>query len=316
MRISTLTVATALALASGGDAARACTSSSTTPSTYQWHLGAARYDGAEPGESNGPATVALSIVPGTSTMGTFFECVAEWPESWEGFYEDGNIIWSDCIWAGNGQTYDTAVAFAMDWKNRTLYISHTYDCSDQQGSNALATGSVHLDMDCATNTDNSTSCMLKGDGASITTTGALARAQTDTCEDNTQRYQSWQLENWRRKYEMVPGSPDATPLTDSGPSFTLRNMANTDVFNCSTNGNQRETIDGTCQLTSEGNITTIAWFRFEPRRDVIVISQRWYCPDSGIFDTNGVGYVQATCSREGNVLSCSSNPIWIGTKTL
>ena len=65
-------------------------------------------------------------------------------------------------------------------------------------------------MDCATNSDNSTSCMLKGDGVSITTTGALARAQTDNCEDNTVRYQSWQLENWRRKYEMVPGSPDAT----------------------------------------------------------------------------------------------------------
>lgn len=78
----------------------------------------------------------LEVLPnGTST---FFECVAEWPEPWAGWSPvDGNIIWSDCIYSGAGPTYDTAVAFALDWKTRTMYLSHTFTCSDQQGLVAL-----------------------------------------------------------------------------------------------------------------------------------------------------------------------------------
>ncbi|KAI0838583.1 hypothetical protein F5Y06DRAFT_49931 [Hypoxylon sp. FL0890] len=314
MRNGLLTFATAVSLTLAVSASRQCGSGANAPSKYQWHVGAARYDGADPEESDGAATVAVSIVPGSSTMGTFFECVAEWPESWAGWYEDGNIIWSDCIWAGNGRTYDNTVSFAMDWKNRTMYLSHTFTCSNGQGTEALATGSIHLDMDCTTNTDGSTSCMLKGNGLDATTTGSLARLGADSCADNSQRYQSWQLEKWQRQYEMIPGSSSSMPESDTGPSFVLRNMANTDLFNCSTLGTQNSTSDGFCKLATEGNKMTTASFHFDPQLDILTVNQHWNCSDSSLFDAVGVGYVQATCSREGNTLSCTSNPVWIGTK--
>ncbi|KAI1386027.1 uncharacterized protein F4822DRAFT_360675 [Hypoxylon trugodes] len=312
MRNSLLAFAAAILLASGADADRACGSANAS-STYQWRLGAARYDGPEPGDSNGSATVAFSIVPGSSTMGTFFECVAEWPESWQGWYEDGNIIWSDCIWAGNGRTYDTAVSFATDWKNRTLYISHTFPCSDAKGTDALATGSVQLDLDCTDSAEDGSSCTLKGNGQDITTKGSPARLAADSCTDNSQRYQSWQLENWQRQYEAIPGST-AGPQSDTGPSFVLRNMANTDVFNCSPSGNQNSTFEGTCLATAEGSSTTSATFSFDPKIDVLIINQHWNCSETSLFDATGVGYVQATCNREGNLLTCTSDPLWIGTK--
>ncbi|KAI2465374.1 hypothetical protein F4781DRAFT_438848 [Annulohypoxylon bovei var. microspora] len=315
MRNGLLFLATALAVTQA-DGERVCGSSNNASSTYEWHVGAGRYDGPGPGQSDGTATVALSIVPGTSATGTFFECVAEWPGSWAGWYEGGNIVWSDCIWAGNGQTYDTAVSFAMDWKNHTMYISHTFACSDIQGSDALATGSVQLDMDCTSSTDDSEICMLKGSGLAVTTKGGLAHVETDACADDSQSYQSWQLENWQRQYELIPGSSSATPDSDTGPSFTLKNMANKDVFDCSTSGSKNSTFDGTCQAAPEGNSTTTAEFHFDSQLDILTITQHWNCSDSSSLDATGIGYVQATCERAGNMLSCSSAPLWIGTKTV
>lgn len=124
----------AFLLSSGASAARACGSGSTA-STFQWRVSDARYDGAEPGDTTSSATVAVSIVPGDTAYGTFFECVASWPEDWEGWVggDRSNIIWSDCIWAGNGLTDDTTVSFAVDWANRTMYVSHTFSCSDAEG---------------------------------------------------------------------------------------------------------------------------------------------------------------------------------------
>ncbi|KAI1077114.1 hypothetical protein F5B20DRAFT_553234 [Whalleya microplaca] len=318
MRNGLLACATALSLP-GANAARAC-GSTTAPSTYQWSVGAARYDGAIPSDTNGSATVAVSIVPGNRPMGTLFECVAEWPESWAGWYEDGSdIIWSDCIWAGNGLTYDTTVSFALDWKNRTMYVSHTFACSDIEIPDALATGSIQLDMDCTTDDEGSSSCTLvsasDGSSLSVSTTGGPARVDAgSTCTDNSERYQSWQLEQWSRQYELLPGS--SSPSSDTGPSFTLRNMANTDVFDCSTSGSQDSTFDGTCTPVAEGNSTTTATFTFDPQLDILIVTQSWDCGDSTSFDAVGVGYVQATCSREGNLLTCTSDPLWVGTKTV
>lgn len=128
-----LTAIAALALSPRVDAARVCGSSNAT-STYQWRVSDARYDSAGTSDSSSPATVAVSIVPTNRPYGTFFECVASWPEAWKGWHDDGdNIIWSECIWAGNGFTDDTTVSFAMDWANKTLYVSHTFACSDAQG---------------------------------------------------------------------------------------------------------------------------------------------------------------------------------------
>ncbi|KAL7624105.1 hypothetical protein AAE478_005662 [Parahypoxylon ruwenzoriense] len=314
MRNGLLAFATALSLTSGANAARAC--GNAAEASYQWRLGAARYDGADPGRSDGSATVAISIVPGNRTMGTFFECVAEWPESWAGWYEDGNIIWSDCIWAGNGPAYDTAVAFAFDQKNQTMYISHTFDCSDKKGTDALATGSVALDMDCTTPEGDSTSCTLNSNGLDIVTKGGPAHLEAGTsCADNSEKYQSWQLEEWRRQYELAPGST-AQPSSDTGPSFTLRNMANTDVFDCSPSENKNNTFDGTCKSAAEGNSTSTATFHFDRTIDILTITQSWNCSDSSSFDVVGVGYVQATCSREKDLLTCTSSPLWIGTGTV
>ena len=133
MRFGSFAITAASFFASGAAAARVCGSGSTS-STYQWRVSDARYDGALPDDDNGAATVAVSIVPTNRAYGTFFECVASWPEAWKGWHDGGdNIIWSDCIWAGNGFTDDTTVSFAMDWPNRTMYVSHTFGCSDAQG---------------------------------------------------------------------------------------------------------------------------------------------------------------------------------------
>ena len=134
MRKDLLTTIAALAFSSRAGAARVC-GGGTATSTYQWRVSDARYDGADPNsDSSGAATVAVSIVPTNRAYGTFFECVASWPEAWEGWHDAGeNIIWSDCIWAGNGFTDDTTVSFALDWTNRTMYVSHTFACSDAEG---------------------------------------------------------------------------------------------------------------------------------------------------------------------------------------
>lgn len=133
MRYGLLAAITALALSWRAGAARLCGSRNTT-STYAWRVSDARYDGADPEDSTSSATVAVSIVPTNRTYGTFFECVASWPEAWKGWHDGGdNIIWSECIWAGNGFNDDTTVSFAMDWANRTMYVSHTFACSDAQG---------------------------------------------------------------------------------------------------------------------------------------------------------------------------------------
>lgn len=133
MRYDLLATIAALVLSSWAGAARVC-GSNTTTSTYQWRVSDARYDSADPSDSGGPGTVAVSIVPNNGSYGVFFECVAAWPDAWKGWHDGGdNIIWSDCIWAGNGFTDDTTVSFAMDWASRTMYVSHTFACSDSPG---------------------------------------------------------------------------------------------------------------------------------------------------------------------------------------
>lgn len=133
MRYNLIACIAALALSSRAGAARVCGNSNNT-STYPWRLSDGRYDSADPNINGGSAIVAVSIVPTNRSYGTFFECVASWPEAWQGWENGGdNIVWSDCIWAGNGFTDDTTVSFAMDWANHTMYVSHTFACSDAQG---------------------------------------------------------------------------------------------------------------------------------------------------------------------------------------
>ncbi|KAI5918440.1 hypothetical protein F4810DRAFT_715433 [Camillea tinctor] len=277
---------TVLWLTSRAIASRACVDSSRGSSTYLWRVSDARYDGADPNQVNGLSTIAISIVPGNSSYATFFECVSEWPESWAGWYEDGNIIWSDCIWAGNGPTYDTTISFAVDWKTHEMYISHTFECSDKEGSTALATGSIELDINCTTVTDGPISCALQTGSAtpslSLNTQASPPPLEAgSSCTENSDRYQSWQLENWLRQYEMIPGSV-TRPSSDTGPSFLLRSMANSDVFECSASGDGSDnTFDGTCVAAGDAtNTTTSATFRFDSLLNMLEVTQSWNCSDS------------------------------------
>lgn len=127
-----LAFATTLSLVSGAKAARVCGNDTAASPTYTWRIGDAKYDGVKPSNQNGLATIAVSIAsnPGRAV----FECIAEWPESWAGWYEGGsNIVWSDCIWTASGPTYDKTMSFAVDWKNGTMYFSHSYPCTDRPG---------------------------------------------------------------------------------------------------------------------------------------------------------------------------------------
>ncbi|XXH00581.1 hypothetical protein Hte_006929 [Hypoxylon texense] len=334
MRNSAL--AAALTFAAGATAARVCGTNSS--STYQWTVGDARYDGADPSVENSAATVSFSIMPGGgSGYSTFFECMGEWPEAWGGYYEGGEkLIWGDCIWAGNGPNSDTTVSFALDWKNRTMYVSHTFACSDIEGTDALAIGSTQLDLSCASASASAAgtaaeACVLNpaapAPKATITTRGGPAHGSSPggACADDASPspYQSWQLEQWTRRYTLAPGTK--TPSADTGPAFTLRNMANSDVFACApapaagpdADSGSGSAFRGSCAWAGEGNSTaaTTAVFTFDPETDLLTITQTWICSDSPSYDAIGIGFVQATCTRAGDLLTCTSGPLWIGTDT-
>ncbi|KAI1300608.1 hypothetical protein F5Y03DRAFT_397085 [Xylaria venustula] len=300
---------------------RACSSSGS--SSYLWRVSDARFDGGDPSIANAKAVIAVSIIPNTTN--TFFECVAEWPDSWAGWSPvDNNIIWSDCIWSGAGPTLDTTVSFALDWKSRTMYLSHTFACSDKKGSDSMATGSFNLDLDCENATDESTSCTLKSSttspGLQVKTVPSAPRlALNSTCDENAKAYQSWQLDNWQRQYMLTPGDPITPPPMDSGPSFTLHNIANGDIFDCTPGSETKNnTFDGTCTQAAHSSMptNTKASFHFDPVLDMLRITQNWECGAESAFNVSGVGFVQATCSRQSDMLTCSSLPLWIGTKTV
>ncbi|KAG8156359.1 hypothetical protein KVR01_013811 [Diaporthe batatas] len=309
-------VFTALALSSTAAAARICGNSTT----YPWRVSDARYDSAGSGQSDGSAIVAVSIVPTNRSYGTFFECVASWPEAWQGF-ENGadNIVWSDCIWAGNGFSDDTTVSFAMDWPNHTMYVSHTFGCSDSQGADGLATGIMPLDMSCATTEEGTRTCTLAPKASmEFTTKGGPTPQEPDTrCPGSADAYQSWQLEAWKRQYELPPGSSlSDPPKDDTGPAFALRNTRNqvTDSFNCTNTGKvEDDKFTGTCAAAGEASTSTVD-FVFDRKLNMLTVNQSWQC-DGASFDAVGVGYVQATCDRHGDLLTCTTGPIWIGTKT-
>jgi len=125
-------LATVASLLTGAVAARACGSlNSTSSRSYQYNLLDLRWDSADPSKQDQFATISASLGDGASPL---YECNVEWPESWAGWYSGGsNVIWSDCIWTGAGAGKDKTVSFAVDWKNRTMYLSHTFACSDRTG---------------------------------------------------------------------------------------------------------------------------------------------------------------------------------------
>jgi hypothetical protein len=147
---------------------------------------------------------------------------------------------------------------------------------------------VKLDMNCTAVEGGSSFCIpsTTSDGARPslridTTLAPAALDATAACTENSKRYQSWQLENWFRKYEMdpaslAPGSVTA-PKSDTGPSFTLKNTANNDMFSCTSSGQKNSTFDGSCKSNST---TTTAKFQFDPKLDFLTITQEWNCGNS------------------------------------
>lgn len=137
-------------------------------------------------------------------------------------------------------------------------------------SDALAVGSVKLDaLDCTAAEEGSAVCMLPaGTQPTLTTKGGPAHLESGaSCPARSETYQSWQLEQWVREYGLPPGS--TTPGSDTGPSFTLKNMANSDVFNCAPLAHENGTFAGNCEWAGAGNATdaTTATFTFDPQLD-------------------------------------------------
>ena len=140
MRQGISTLAASLAFFGGVRAARPC---NTT--TYDWRVLDVRYEGADPAKASGLAIIGVSIMP--QPRGSFFECVGQWPESWNGWYEGGkDIIWSECINTGAAGITDRSVAMGLDWKNKTMYLTHSFQCSDKQGCVLRPAGEATREM--------------------------------------------------------------------------------------------------------------------------------------------------------------------------
>jgi len=118
-------LAGALSLLSGASAApaaRGCGAAGASP-TYRWSVRDFRYDGGS--GAGDDATVSVVLSPSTN----LHSCLGSWPEA-SGGRSDGRLIWNDCIWTGPGATQEYTVSFAVDWKTKTGYVAHTYQCSD------------------------------------------------------------------------------------------------------------------------------------------------------------------------------------------
>jgi hypothetical protein len=149
----------------------------------------------------------------------------------------------------------------------------------------MAIGSFELDLDCADIEDGSAHCTLKTNTNMETTVSAKSLPADAECSDNAKVYQSWQLEGWHRQYRLTPGAAVTPPPNDTGPSFTLRNVANGGVFECAPLANKSENVfSGVCaQATALASVSgsaaanTTATFQFDPVLDMLVISQSWEC---------------------------------------
>ncbi|KAK3689767.1 hypothetical protein B0T22DRAFT_499394 [Podospora appendiculata] len=326
--LAPVALAAASLLSGTAYAARVC---GTGTGTFQYRLLDLRYDSPDPSKNNGLSTVAASLGSSTTPL---YECVVQWPEAWAGWYKGGNgtdIIWSDCIWTGAGAGSDTTVSFAVDWRKKIAYVAHTFACSDKQGTDGLATGSVALEISCSTADDNSfcapkiTSTGARPDIRISTTQQVLKPQGNAKCDDNAKQYQSWRVDKWTRLIEMAPGSTSAHPLplkSDSGPAFVLRNLAGGGaVFSCTSDssGQMNSTFLGVCKSTTSvlGNETTAARFSFDPKLDLVTLEQDWDCGSGSVFEAVGVAYMQAACDRRFNsdVFVCTSEPVWVGTAT-
>lgn len=149
-------------------------------------------------------------------------------------------------------------------------------------ADGLATGILTLNMNCATTEEGSETCALvPSDSMGFTTKGGQTPQEPDSgCPESPGSYQSWQLEQWQRQYELPPGSSlSDPPKADTGPRFVLRNMRNraTDSFNCTNSGEvEDESFTGTCVAADQASAST-ADFVFDRKLDMLTVTQHWKC---------------------------------------
>ena len=139
-------------------------------------------------------------------------------------------------------------------------------------------------MNCTKSTDGSSHCRLKRP-LDVTTRQAPDRLVNGSpCTTNSERFQSWELTNWSRQYGMIPGSPtpdsEAAPAKDTSPSFTLSNIANSDLLRCAPSGRTNGTVNGMCTSAAPVNSTAATTFTFDPRLGMIKVTQQWNCSSS------------------------------------
>ena len=149
-------------------------------------------------------------------------------------------------------------------------------------ADGLAIGIVSLNMNCATTAEGSEMCALvPSDSMEFTTKGgATPHEPGSDCSNTADNYQSWQLEQWQRQYELPPGSSSSDPpKADTGPHFVLRNMRNrrADSFICATSGPvEDENFTGFCVAADEASPGTVE-FVFDRKLSMLTVNQHWQC---------------------------------------
>ena len=105
--------------------------------THSIRVGDLRYDGPDPLKRTNTSTIGLSLL-GEALLPTgpspLYECFVEWPEPWKGWYRgEKELVWADCIFTGAGAGGDERVSFAVDWKEKKVWLGHLFECSDMEG---------------------------------------------------------------------------------------------------------------------------------------------------------------------------------------
>ena len=146
-------------------------------------------------------------------------------------------------------------------------------------SDALAMGTADLDMKCATGNGTASHCDLVKPVRLSTKIEPPVLDEAANCESLAARYQSWQIGNWLRTYELAPGYLNP-PSQDTGPYFMLKNLAVDNLFECSDLFNMNGTFLGQCHSTVGNRISTSVTFTFDLEVDFLTVTQNWLCGDS------------------------------------
>ncbi|KAK4183257.1 hypothetical protein QBC35DRAFT_544255 [Podospora australis] len=295
----------------GATAQRACGNA-----TFPWTISEWTYDGPERGRSGRVGTdsvVGLLL----SNGGTTYSCIGTWPEDWEGWDERGSaLIWHLCL-NNFGRSVDETLSFAVDWKNRTLHVSHTFKCLEDTGKSQLATGSIPLETTCDVPTGSSekpSRCLTTARRFDITTQPGPTFSVTTNCNHN-EGYLPWQVTNWTQLYQASPMYP--------GHLFNARHTATNEVFKCTSISPSSVTdanylfIEGNCTSTtapSSNSTKGSTTFRFELDRKLLTIAQWGICPGHFHMKYTVVGNAEVPpLCWENDVPTCEAeSAFWIG----